>query len=165
MTLSVNAGGSATAAFIDQIAPLGVVKPTDESVTSSTTMQNDNDLLVSLVANATYKFECYLDYEGGTQGASDIKWQWAIPAGTNLHYQPLFVGTTGNIAGASTFGAATVGTARTNGAAFLCAIGMSGGIIVGSTAGTLQLQWAQNTSSATATTVHASSTLTLWRLS
>jgi len=47
-------------------------------------------------------------------------------------------------------GSATV-TAGTNGASLRSAR-MYGSLIVGSTAGTLQLKWAQNTSSGTATT-------------
>ena len=63
------AGSRILAATLDQIAPLSAVKTSDESVTSSTALQNDNQLYVPLAANAYYAFECYLDDEGGTKYA------------------------------------------------------------------------------------------------
>lgn len=163
MTLSVAAGSSATSAFVNSIAPLGVIKPTDETVTSSTTLQNDNDLLAPLVASATYTFLCEVNYEGFTQGASDIKWQWSVPSGAVMRYGLVYVGTGGGLtetaqAGSDTVAAGTagVGTRRT--------LKMSGSVVMSTTPGNIQFTWAQNSSSTTATTVHAGSMLTLFRL-
>ena len=161
----IQAGDEITADIISAIAPLCVIKSADESVTSSTTLQNDNQLLLPLlVANTTYKFECYLDYEGGTAGSSDLKWTWSVPSGATLRYQASFVNISGNQQVATTLKDTDTGIAETATAGVLKAVLMVGTLLVGSTTGTLQLQWAQNTSSGTATIVHAQSELTLWRI-
>src|SRR5215472_8894872 len=86
MTLSIAAGSEITAAYLASITAVGVVKPTDQSVTSSTVLVNDNALVIPVVANANYKFDLYLDFEGGTSGSSDIKFTWTVPASTTMRY-------------------------------------------------------------------------------
>ena len=56
-------------------------------------------------------------------------------------------------------------TCRTNTSGVLMGVVMIGTLTVGSAAGTMQLQWAQHTSNATGTIVHAGSSLELWRIS
>lgn len=166
MTLSTNAGGSATAAFVNQIAPQGVVKPTDESLASNTTLQPDNDLFYALnVANATYHFDCYLDYEGGTQGSADIKWTWAVLAGVILRYQAFYISTSGNVAGGTSHLGSDTVVAGSNGAGVLMGVHMRGGLIMSTTLGNIALSWAQNSTSVTPTIVHAGSDLSLFRKS
>lgn len=163
MTLSVNAGSSATAAFIDSAIPITIVKPTDESVTSSSTLQPDNDLFGPLVANATYIFDCYLNYEGGTINASDLKWQWSVPSGAVMKYSAIYEQpSTTLIIQLTNAGSATI-SAASNGAANLRAATMSGSIAMSTTPGNLQFTWAQVTPSATATIVHAGSYLRIQR--
>ena len=161
----VQAGSRITAALFASVAPLSVIKGADQTVTSSTTVVNDNALVLPVVANATYLFVCYLDYEGGTQGSSDIKWVWSVPTSGTLRYGGIYVGTTGTLHGSSTITGATTVAAGTNGSSNLLSAIMIGSLIMSSTAGTLQLQWSQNTSSGTGTIVHAQSHLTLWRIS
>jgi len=152
------AGEKLTAALLLSLLPVGIVKPSDQSLTSNTTLQNDNDLVVSLQANTSYHFECFLDYEGGTAGAADIKWGWTLPAGITLRYIALYENLTPTLAGAVTWGSADVVQAQSNGAGNRRGIFMNGACTTVS-AGNMQLQWAQNTSSATATIVHANSKL------
>ena len=76
---NILAGQRITAALLNSMQPQTVIKPTDQSVTSSTTVVNDNDLVSAVLASATYIFTCYLDYEGGTTGSSDLKWVWSVP--------------------------------------------------------------------------------------
>jgi hypothetical protein len=160
----IQAGTRITASLLASIAPLAVIKGADEPVTSSTTLQNDNALLLrSLVASATYLFACYLDYEGGTQGASDIKWTWSTPGSATLRYQKECVNLSGTAVCPTCTGSGTQ-TAGSNGAGTLMGVTMTGSLVMSSTGGTLQLQWAQNTSSATPTIVHAQSYLSLWRV-
>ena len=162
---NIQAGGRLTAAMLQQVAPYAVIKGSDEDVTSSTTLQNDDALFLAVAANTSWLFDCYLDYEGGTLGSSDIKWTWSAPSGATLVYGLSGLDTSGdNVASTSYAGSATV-TAGTSGASNLRSARMYGTLIVGSTAGTLQLKWAQNTSSGTATIVHAQSYLTLWQIS
>src|SRR5690348_15724965 len=92
---NINAGGRILASAMRGIAPLAVIKGADESVTSSTTLQNDDALLVTLTANATYVFSLFLNYQGGTQGSSDIKVAWTFPTGTTMRYCRDFVTTAG----------------------------------------------------------------------
>lgn len=158
------AGSRILAAQIAGIAPLAVIKPTDEPVTSSTTLQNDNDLIVSVAANSTWLFLCMLDYEGGTQGASDIKWLWSIPAGASLRYHGIHDTTGGASVAGTTYTGATTVTSGSNGAGVLKAATMIGSLNVSSSAGSVQLTWAQNSSSGTPTIVHAQSLLALWRI-
>jgi hypothetical protein len=161
---AINAGGRITAAMLRGIAPLSAIKTVDETVTSSTALQNDDALFVSVAANASYLFQCNLIYEGGTLGSSDLKWAWTFPSGLTMTYDYMGITT----AGLTTIGlvatqASTV-AGGTNGAAALRSMLMYGSVVASSTAGTLQLQWAQNTSSGTGTIVHAKSSLALWDL-
>jgi len=160
------AGQKLTAAALASFAaPLAVIKPSDQSVTSSTVLVNDTALVTpNLVASATYLFWCYLNYEGGTGGSSDIKWQWAAPAGATLRYGLAHVGQANNVDVGNTYQASDIPTGRTQGAGVLSGAIMTGSLVMSTTAGSLQLKWAQNTSNATATIVHAQSTLALWRV-
>jgi hypothetical protein len=155
-----------TAAMLRAIAPNAVIKGADQSLASSTTLQNDNALFVPCAANATYFFVCMLDYEGGTAGSSDIKWVWSVPTSSALRYHLIATAAAAVLAtttGTTQPGAATV-TAGTNGAGVLRGATMLGSLIT-STAGLLQLQWAQNASNATPTIVHGQSVLALWQVS
>lgn len=160
------AGNRVTAAQLNAGLPLTIVKPADEPLTSNATLQNDNDLLVSVAANATYKFDCTLIYEGGTNGASDLKFKWAVPASATLTINiPAYFFTDNTTHGPSYIDQTTTQALGTRGAGVRQSVAMTGSLLVSSTSGTLQLTWAQNTSSATATIVHAQSTLTLQRTS
>jgi hypothetical protein len=165
--ITAQAGTRITAAAFNASQNLfGAIKPSDQSVTSSTVFVNDSALFIpssSLVANGSYLFICDLFYEGGVQGASDLKWQWILPAGASM----LYAGTNFSLAGAFGQGVRTNAsqTAGSNGAGNKLAVLMNGVFIMSTTLANLQLQWAQNTSSATATIVHANSNVNLQRLS
>src|ERR1700719_4406248 len=126
-----------------------VTKAADESVTSSTTLQNDNELLLPVVASAAWNFNCTLVYEGGAVGASDLKIQWALPAGATASIcVPSYLFTDGADHGPSWLAAGTAFALGTAGAGAKRAVFMAGSVITSTTAGNLQLTWAQNTSSA-----------------
>lgn len=163
-TSLIVAGSRITAALIQSVAPLCVIKAADQSLTSNTTLQNDNALTLPVVAGATYKFWCSLDYEGGTQGSSDIKWTWSLPASATLRYYAPRTTTAGAAAAGGEFTGAQTIAAGTGGTGNLFGTTMTGTLVVSSTAGSITLQWAQNTSNGTATIVHAQSDLTLWRI-
>ena len=161
---NVLAGTRITAGLLTSMLPLTVMKPSDQSLTSNTTLANDTALVLPVsVANANYLFDCYLDYEGGTQGASDIKWQWTVPSGATLRYNAVLVGPGGGFT-QNTYLAGSTVVAGTNGAGNLRGIIMTGSLDMSSTTGSLQRQWAQNSSSATPTIVHAQSSLRLVRV-
>ena len=162
---NITAGSRILASAMAGIAPLAAEKPTDQSVTSSTTLVNDTALLAAVAANATYLVYCYLDYEGGTGGSSDLKFQWTVPASATMRFTLIGTDASNATLISSTKSDTTVYTLRSAGAATLQAALMVGSLVVAGTSGTLQLQWAQNTSSGTATKVHAQSFLSLWRVS
>lgn len=157
------AGQRLTAAQLNSIAPAGTIKGADESLASSATLQNDNELFVACVANATYLFRCFLDYEAAA--TIGLKWTWSVPSGTLRYAATYLANTTGTppVVGALELGSGTVG-AGGNGTGNLMSVLMEGTLVT-SSAMTLTLQWAQNTSSATATIVHAQSSLAVWRMS
>lgn len=135
-------------------------KTSPQTVTSSTTLVNDTQLAITVSAGAAYWFELYLFYDGGTSGSSDLKLAWTFPSGMSMGYQCISRNNSGQTAQIQT----DVIVAQTNGAGVPMALTMRGTVNVSSTTGTLQLQWAQNASSATATTVHTGSALMLNRI-
>lgn len=146
---------------------LYVRKTANESVTSSTTLQDDDHLLLSVAANATYLVELMLIYDGATTG--DIKIVFTMPSGATFDGLPGGVTTGAATQSASVKlahiqsteeGLGAVGTGAGN-RVVAHAIGV---LQVGSTAGTFRLQWAQLASDVTATTVLANSWMALRRV-
>lgn len=143
-------------------APLWVRKTSDESVTSSTVLQNDDQLKLTLAASSVYEFTAYIGYEGPTTG--DIKIAFSYPTGGTISWAPV-----GGIAALSSDTATTVvirprvdNTSDTFGAFGVgtpCVVRLSGIVLTSTTAGDLQMQWAQGTSDVTATIVKTNSFL------
>lgn len=165
--VSLAAASRLTAAEFNEAQNVfGVIKQANQSVTSSTVLQNDNELVIPstvLVLSAQYQFWCFIDYEGGTQGSSDFQWEWSLPAGAAIRYAALYLGTGGGLTFSTQVGSANL-VAGTNGAGFLRGVTMTGTLVMSTTAGAMQFEWAQNTSSGTATIVHAQSSLVLARM-
>lgn len=160
----ITAGSRILASIIQSVAPLAAIKGADESVTSSTVLQNDNELFVPLAANAAYLFRCYLDYEAENANNA-FQWAWSGPAGYSLRYTASYLAG-GTLLGARTITGSTTKTSDGLGAGALMAADMTDGTIVtGATAGNLQLQWSQAISNAVPAIVHAQSLLALWRIS
>src|SRR5574341_1924364 len=59
-----------------------VRKTADESVTSSTTLQDDDHLVIAVEANTNYFIEAFLIYDGDAAG--DFKFTFSVPAGATL---------------------------------------------------------------------------------
>ncbi len=157
------AGQVLTAALMNEATPLFAYKSGDTSRTTTTTVTADPDLSVSVAASAFYMWLMMLDYEGGTQGSSDLKFEMAVPAGATCRFWMGNV-STGGAATTSFMGSEnTAYSAGTGGAASLRGLLAVGSLLVSTTPGTFQLQWAQNTSNGTATIVHAKSCLALLR--
>ena len=140
-------------------------KTATESVTSSTTLQNDDELLVSVEANTTYVMELFMAYDGATGG--DIKIGFTVPASTTGRLIAAGLTSTaaaysddqtstGTLATVYSFGAVGTGTDA--------GVLLKGVVVTAGTAGTLQVQWAQLASSGTATRVFSSSYLALRRV-
>ena len=143
-------------------------KPTTESVTSSTTLQNDDVFFWnSLPANSAWELESFLPYDGigdVTAAAGGLKCTFSAPALASMYF--VNYGTNPN--GATQYDVVVNGLGGframpSNGGTIMSAR-LSGVLVMGSNAGTLQFQWAQNGSSATATRILGSAWMKLTRI-
>jgi hypothetical protein len=139
-----------------------VRKSADESVTSSTTLQDDNHLILPVVANEIYRVE-FLVIFSGANSTGDIKIAFTFPSGGRIDVSALAANTSGTFSTESYISSSTSPTAGNafngRGTSVRVAMPIVGIFTTGGTGGNLTLQWAQNTSSGTATTVYANSTL------
>lgn len=148
--------------------PLAAYKSVSESGPNSNVPQDDDALLLPLLASAVYRFTCVIGYTGNTTGTGDIKVGWTVPSGATMAY--VLQGMTG----ASGSQVATNGwwetessltTLDSNGASTPVSAVMKGTIATAATPGTLQLIWAQHSATSTvATTVLAGSSLLAWQV-
>ena len=138
-------------------APTIVRKTADEIVNNSTTLQNDDHLLLAVGANEVWFINMLLLFESST--ASDGKLGWAYPAGCAIRwghpnsYWALTVNPTTPLTETSTCGIGGLG------AGVLVASSSWVLIINGATAGNVNLQWAQNTAEASDTKMLTNSSL------
>lgn len=159
----IQAGSRILASVIRDVAPLAAYKGADEMV-STLTLQNDDALFLAVDANATYLLIALVVYEGGTQGASDFKMGWTIPAGASLSWTRIGVDTTGAVTASAFSTSANTPAVGTNGAGAKRFVVLLGTLSVSSTNGTMQFQWCTNTTPAVNTTVHAGSVLGAWQV-
>lgn len=149
-----------------------IAKTADETINASTTLQNDDHLVLPVVANAVYTFALDLYMTESTDFVGDFKMSFTCPAsatfdmhGEGAHVTDLTTGTSSNgewigkLATASA--AATLGFGVGTG---LTGVRVYGRLVMSSTAGNFQLQWAQNASDASGTTLKAGSYMTLTRV-
>ena len=168
MALSTAFASGRTPSDVDYAAllPLFARKTTDESVTSSTTLQNDDALSVSVLASCTYEVKLFLVYDAATSG--DLKFGFTGPAFATFDWvQGGLLNTADASFGsfAMDFKNATATAIVTGAGAGTKLIAMPEGLlVVSTTAGSFGLQWAQGTSSATATHVFAGSWMRLRRV-
>jgi len=143
-----------------------VIKLADESVTSSTTLQNDDHLVLPVTANTRYWVQAMIIYTGGSNG--DLRYTFTGPTGASFDWVGDHLGegvdsTTGIISRTvQSIGASNVIAGAVTGATQVAL--PKGILIVGSSSGTLRLRWAQGTSSSTPTTVKAGSILMARRI-
>lgn len=151
------------ATWVTYDGSLKVVKSVLQSKTNNT-LANDNELLLPLVANATYLFEGYLIYDG--IAAADFKIAFTGPSGATGVYaafgpQSGVSLTSMNSNAANLGGALNLANNAVNSA--MCAR-PSGYITTTAATGNLQLQFAQVATNATATRVFVGSWLKVYRV-
>jgi len=143
---------------------LRAYKTANETVTSSTTLQNDDALTLTLDANSVYRIYMCLLMAGVTAG--EIKTSWTVPASATGFKNCMGPGSdsTSRDAGATTtmrYGVhtftTTVNYGMNDAANFVHAVEQ--GLVTTTTGGTFVLQWAQQASSGTASTIAAGSFL------
>ena len=156
----VNPGDRAYASQLRAVAGASATKTADESVTSSTTYQNDDALFVAIDGSKNYRFDVDLFFDGAN--GTNIGFKWTVPSGTTMIYQVVGNNTSDAVSVGHVFDQtgnpqfATTGAGTKQGAKF------SGTVFGGGVDGTLQLQWAPLASSGTAMIVRLGSRLNLW---
>lgn len=145
-----------------------IYKSSDEPITNSATLQNDNDFVFAVSANKTYALKIYALYDATT--VADMQYDFTLPASAtgfkSTHHAP--TGTTACSGTSGTFiynsvtqtdnnvGAAGAGTST------ICALEIDATIVVAGTSGNVQWRWAQANLENTTITVRAGSWMS-WR--
>jgi len=157
------AGQRWTAALASAGLPLIARKNADEGLNSNGTVQADDELFVSVVAGASYIVEGWLIYSAASNtpdlrinytypsGASFTRTDWgAPPASTSTNdVVEMSVATTADVGRAA-------GTTQRS-------VWVRGDLVVGATAGTFRLVWAQVTSDVNTVSMKAGSHIKLTR--
>jgi hypothetical protein len=143
--------------------PVTIVrKSADQSVSSGdtgTTLQDDDDLKIPMVANESHAFEAFIDCVGHTSG--DIKIAFTVPAGATL----VWAGIGPLLSAGSTHAELKVIKVSGTAQAYDTETGVDriihimGSVENAGNAGDLQLQFAQNSAHATNTTIFENSWL------
>ncbi|MFA6039776.1 MAG: hypothetical protein WCV62_02345 [Candidatus Peribacteraceae bacterium] len=143
------------------IAPLEstVRKSADQSVTSSTTLQNDTHFLFTLEANKSYVLTGGI-FATSTSATPDIKIGFSLPLGTTMDIGYIAQGGNNRVADLlqTSDTASSLIPIPANGHTIIQSFGT---IVTGGTGGTLRFKWSQNTSNATATTVKEGSFISI----
>lgn len=153
-----NFGGSTTSGGTTK-ETISKVKTSRESVTSSTTLQDDNDFSFSVKANTTYAISGNLFVSASS--SCGFKWTYTVPSGANGRINATnngsnYVSIDTDIAtGFSPIDGVGLTTTDANGDYRLL------GFITTTNAGTLTFQWAQKQSNATAAYIERGSTMIL----
>ena len=133
-------------------------KGADEIVNNSITLQNDNDLVFAIAANATWLFWGIFIMRSGT--VPDFKFTFTAPAGASGSWHCLALDdlALNQIGDSKPFGTAVTDVAGQSLASDVI-ISFGGVAVNGGTAGDIQLQWAQNVADVSDTKVLAYSFL------
>lgn len=152
------AGQKVRASEVNDLIPIVVRLTADRTVTSSTTLTAATGLAAAVDADTRYALTGYLAYTAGATG--DLKVAVAAPVGAAGHWT-LYAQDTA----ATSFGTGTTQTGAgsdADGGAMACL--PRGFVSTSDSAGTLQVYFAQNSSSATSTVLKAGSWLRLIKL-
>lgn len=142
-----------------------VRKTLDQVVISSIVFVNDNHLFTPLLTFSTYTFEIVLFFDGAS--AADARFTFNTPAQSVLQWgavHPEYTPATGTHPTAqvtTVVGAGTTLFAGTSASGTRNYLAGSGIVRTSSVAGNLTLQWCQDVSTATNTTVFADSYLSI----
>jgi hypothetical protein len=153
--------GTATIGGINFVMPEFKIKASNESVTSSTTMQDDDDLQITLAASSTYKIDLGL-IATSASGTPNIRTK-LVPADGTLYGVVTSSECNGGV-GAVT--GVQVGTqpSRSIAAGGDSYISWNSTVVTGVSGGVFKLQWAQQVSDGTATTLRANSWMQVTKL-
>jgi hypothetical protein len=145
----VAAGQEIEADHINQLITLFARKTADETVNNSAVLQNDDHLLLTLAANATYSHFLNLTYQSNSTPALQI--DFTLPSGASMIGNTFACGGSGaSFQHGVMPSTSLIGAAGTGGNTGLRVWGL---IVVGATSGTARLQWAQSVANASNTIV------------
>ena len=132
------------------VETLFAVKTVEECLASSTTMQNDDELLLAIGANEIWHFTCPILFDA--HASPDIKFTFTGPSGSVISFAPL--GSISNdLAGGDEWDVAGLGVD------VQMMVTLGGVIKTAGTPGSLRLRWAQQVSHGTPVCVHPGSML------
>jgi hypothetical protein len=172
------AGQTLTAAAlndaIDAAVPLKAVKTANETVNNSTTYQNDDHLVLTPTISKTYRGRLFVIYSA--TNTIDAKIRFTYPTGATVAIgaaAPMSSANETDREGDVLWSASAAATSPTadivlgthnsgGGSAILTCAQVMFTLVMSSTAGNLQLQWAQNAAVATDLVFYAGSWLELW---
>lgn len=138
---------------------------TDQTRNNSTTFLSSTDLILPVGQNINYILESQLIVDSGT--TPDVKWNFSIPSGASLRLSGWNAGTgdtatqTGIIHDAND---STTFASEGGGSGVMITCRPGGRLAVGNTAGSLTVQFAQNTANASNTILKAGSWIRLSRV-
>lgn len=141
-------------------------KSSDESITSSTSLQNDDDLEFSIAANEEWLVTVYGFVDGMDTGG--MKMGWTVPAGGSVINNLCMA--SGTYSGGSTVSSFSMNQTGTGFGVATGTLADAAGFTLytyvknATNAGTVNYQWAQFNSNGTATTLQAGSTLIAQRI-
>lgn len=140
--------------WVINAVPILKLKAAAESVISSTTLQDDDDLFIAMSINSTWAIQGFINASCAS-AASDFKMAFTVPTGSTFR---IFAQ---NTAAVNTFEFTASGgsTGFALDTALQGQVWFSGYVKCGGTAGNLQFQWAQLASTATNLFVNAGSWL------
>lgn len=139
------------------------VKASDEPVTNSSTVQNDDDLAFAIGASEVWSFALFLTITSGT--TPDFRLTFTVPSGATIRIGGTMLraaGDSNNATAQHLIGDGTT-TYDVNADAF-ATLTLQGYVVNSTNAGTVQLQWAQATADMSDTVVQAGSWLKAKRL-
>jgi hypothetical protein len=135
-------------------------KTARESITSSATIQDDDDFQFAVEANKTYAITGFMAISAGA--TSGFKWIFSVPSGASgrINFSTSASNASANVADTDiTVGAGA--TAAINITSTGQKVYCFGYVTISSTSGNVIFRWAQNSSNATATYIERGSVMTL----
>lgn len=161
------AGQTITASLLSSMLPTFVYKSVSEDRLSNTTLTDDTDLTMQLLANATYHAEFFIHY--ATLTTAGFQTAWTVPSGTSGNRWSIGGGslqhTFDNVSahvGVHAFATAVQHADRNSSTNQIGSY--EEGTFTTTNAGTLALQWAQVSSVASNTRVASGSFMRVTRL-
>ncbi len=145
---------------LTKVEPIVARKTSTETVNNSAAMQNDDELLWAVAANTVYRFELHFFYNSGA--TPDFKFQFTLPAGGIMRWGYIAVDTSLNFRHPGYRTETDVASIGGDGTDRYVIV--NGIVATVGTAGTLRLQWAQNTADASNTQVRDNSFGVLYQI-